>query len=116
MKDFWVFPGPKTILGVETERFEGTDLTDVGGRWPLSVFSKDSFFFFNNLQPSPFVWTAHYCFLLTSPSPAKLWRERRKQACSQPGGPGIMVGGGGLVLHDDVTGLVCTGQGGAVTG
>lgn len=45
MKDFWVFPGPKTILGVETERFEGTDLTDVGRRWPLSVFSKDSFFF-----------------------------------------------------------------------
>lgn len=32
MKDFWAFPGPKTILGVETKRVEGTDLTDVGGR------------------------------------------------------------------------------------
>lgn len=33
MKDFGAFPGPKTILGVETKRFEGTGLTDVGGRW-----------------------------------------------------------------------------------
>ena len=32
MKDFWAFPGPETILGVETKRFGGTDLTDVGGR------------------------------------------------------------------------------------
>lgn len=32
MKVFWAFLAPKTILGVETERFKGTDLTDVGGR------------------------------------------------------------------------------------
>lgn len=32
MKDFWAFSHPKTILGVETKRFEGTDLTDVGRR------------------------------------------------------------------------------------
>ena len=51
MKDFWAFPGPETILGVETKRFGGTDLTDVGGRGacegPSLSFQRTLFFFFS---------------------------------------------------------------------
>ena len=50
MKDFWAFPGPETILGIETKRFGGTDLTDVGGRGacegPSLSFQRILVFFF----------------------------------------------------------------------
>ena len=99
MKDFWAFPGPETILGVETKRFGGTDLTDVGGRGACEGLSLSFqrilvffFFSFNNPHRSPFVCTAHFCFLLTSPSSARLYPGRRKQAFPPMRGPGIVGG------------------------
>ena len=99
MKDFWAFPGPETILGIETKRFGGTDLTDVGGRGacegPSLSFQRILVFFFfsfNNPHRSPFVCTAHFCFLLTSPSSARLYPGRRKQAFPQRGALGWWEG------------------------
>ena len=101
MKDFWAFPGPETILGVETKRFGGTDMTDVGGRGacegPSLSFKRILCFFFfffsfNNPHRSPFECTAHFCFLLTSPSSARLCPGRRKQAFPQRGALGWWEG------------------------
>lgn len=57
----------------------------------------------NNFHPGPFVQRAHLCLLLTSPSPAELHRERRNQASSTRGGPGMMGSAvqAGSLLPDD---------------
>ena len=99
MKDFWAFPGPETILELKQKglgeliwrMLEGEVLVKVSachfkGFWFFFFFS------FNNPHRSPFVCTAHFCFLLTSPSSARLYPGRRKQAFPPMRGPGIVGG------------------------
>ena len=49
-------------------------------------------FSFNNPHRSPFICTAHFCFLLTPPSSARLYPGRRKQAFPQGGALGWWEG------------------------
>ena len=103
MKDFWAFPGPKTILGVETKRLEGTDLMDVGDVLVKVLVCHFKgllflFFLFNNGSWRSFC--LYHSLLLPAHLAFPCQALPGEEASSPRGGPGV-IGGPGLLLCSD---------------